>query len=253
MLIGIICIMYMMKEMKSVSQRVMIIVLALMIGVGVLSSFSTMESGATAKIMSMFDSEDSMASRTNGRSELVLGGWYMFLKQPVIGVGTGSYPVEYATISVQHNLGFKMGKVWPAHAGWIKVLAENGLIGIGLMIAFVASFALYGLRSHNSSLANFGILTSAILGTAYLSTEFQSKGLLLLIGGGMTILAYGFPESRRRMSREKQESSRDDHEPEKISRPEFGKYVPNFSYSELGAMKMDKPSIRKQSGKRGRV
>ena len=87
-----------------------------------------------------------------------------------------------------------------AHSGWIKVLAENGVPGILLLGAYVLSFTVSGWRARNPELLRLGLMVSAVLTVAWLSTEFQNKALWLLAAGATVLLEHN-PASRARLRR----------------------------------------------------
>jgi O-Antigen ligase len=146
-------------------------------------SFSDLETKSADRILKIFDTERSVANRTSGRSDIAFAGWEMFKHHP-LGVGTGNFDIAFADLDIE-GLAFA-GHKKQAHAGWIKILAENGVPGVVLLIFFVSSFALAGRKARKSDLRQLGYLTSAVLAIALLSTEFQSKDLWLL---AMTVIA----------------------------------------------------------------
>ena len=75
-----------------------------------------------------------------------------------------------------------------AHAGWIKILAENGLPGISLMGAYLVSFVVAGWRSRHRDLLMLGLLVTLVFGLGFTTTEYQSKGLWFLAAGVMALL-----------------------------------------------------------------
>jgi hypothetical protein len=52
-----------------------------------------------------------------------------------------------------------------------------------------------GLRRQDRRLRLLGLFTTIVLTTAWISTEFQAKGLWLLVAGAITLLRPG-PERR---------------------------------------------------------
>jgi hypothetical protein len=70
----------------------------------------------------------------------------------------------------------------------MKGLAENGLVGFGLLAAFVGSFAVSAWKRRHDPIVRVGFLVSAVLTAAFTSTEFQPRGLWLLAAGATSIL-----------------------------------------------------------------
>ena len=129
-----------------------------------------------------------MSSRTSGRSDLALGGWYIFQEHP-LGVGTGGFGDAWSTLNRREGLSdFREGARTAAHSAWIRVLAENGIPGILALFGFVFSFAVIGWRRRSSGAFPLGLLVTFTLAVAFLAHEFQGKGLWFLVAGAMTLL-----------------------------------------------------------------
>ena len=113
---------------------------ALMVGgMVVLSAFFVeQQTYAISRLTKIFDPRYNLNQVTSGRANIAELGLQLFLRNP-LGVGTGNFMSEISTVSE-----FSDSAV-AAHSGWIKVLAENGVPGILLLGAFVASFAVVGL------------------------------------------------------------------------------------------------------------
>ena len=78
-----------------------------------------------------------------------------------------------------------------AHSGWIKTLAEGGFPGILLHTAFVLSFAVLGWQSHDRQTFYFGLLVTLTLAVAFLSTEFQGKGVWFICTCAAVVMGQG--------------------------------------------------------------
>ncbi len=79
---------------------------------------------------------------------------------------------------------FKLGVGMQAHSGWIKTLSENGIPGVVLLFGFSLSYAAVGWRLRADGVLPFCLTISLILAIAFISTEFQAKGLWLLAAMG---------------------------------------------------------------------
>ncbi|HTD51663.1 MAG TPA: O-antigen ligase family protein, partial [Thermoanaerobaculia bacterium] len=164
----------------------LVLVGALVLGVG--SLFVDQESRTSGRLKKLFDTSESITERTSGRSDLALGAWYIFLDHPA-GVGTGGFGRAWARLGQREGLsGFDQGDEASAHSGWAKTLAENGLPGVVLLAAFVASFAFVGWRKRGRAALPVGLLVAAILSFGFLVNEFQGKGLWFLVAGVMALL-----------------------------------------------------------------
>jgi hypothetical protein len=69
-------------------------------------------------------------------------------------------------------------------------LAENGIIGITFLIAYVASFSIIGWQKRREGYFQLGALVTIALTVAFFSTEFQGKGLWFLTAAVTTLLHY---------------------------------------------------------------
>lgn len=178
---GLVCLVYLLLATRSFSWSTFILIAALSLGVLLSTFFVEQQQRALFRLERTFDTEVNLRSRTSGRNLLAQAGWDIFKESP-LGIGTGAY---------RHAVGdleYLEGREKPAHSAWIKVLAENGILGILLMTAFVASFALVGLRSGRYELISLGLLVTASMAVTFVSTEFNRKGLWMLVAGATVIL-----------------------------------------------------------------
>jgi O-antigen ligase len=138
---------------------------------GLLLSGSEIADGALARWRKAFDPTLEARQRTSYRSELARAGLTIGVENPGLGVGTGGFGT--AQYSQSPRLGLRSGHA-AAHSAWVKVLAENGLPGLVLLLGFVASYAVLGRRGRRRRL---GLVTVVFLSTAMLWTQFASKVL----------------------------------------------------------------------------
>ncbi len=196
LLVALICVLFMFLVTPGMSRRLTVLVTVAVLGLAASTQFTDLQDYALGRLTKLADANRSMSNRTSGRFDLALGGWYIFNDHP-LGVGTGGFSDAWAQLGKREGLsGFESGEKFPAHAGWVKVLAENGAPGILLLGSFALSFGLIGLSSRDSRLRYIGLFTSIVLVLAWVSTEFQSKGLWFLAAGTATLLAH--PAIRRR-------------------------------------------------------
>jgi O-antigen ligase len=188
LLMGLICFLFVIATTRGTYTRLATAGLVVLLGAVTLNSFGDLQERATARIEKLLDPEQATESRTSGRSDLALGGWHIFSENP-FGVGTGGSSPTWANLGYIEGLsGFKYGENMAAHAGWIKVLTENGFVGFALLAAFVGSFAVVGWRQRTPTSVRLGLQVTAVLAAAFTSTEFQPKGLWLLAAGAAVIL-----------------------------------------------------------------
>jgi hypothetical protein len=187
MLIGTASVAFLLLEIRGLGRRTMILALGVLVVLAVASQFSVLRLYAMSRVHLLFDPTVSWTDRTSGRSDLVLAGWFMFKEHP-FGIGTGGFGASWSHLGVINGLsGWGAGQVKPAHAGWIKVLVENGLPGVILFLAFLTSFLVTAWRSHSRELLLLGLLTTLVLGLGFLTTEYQSKGPWFIAAGVISL------------------------------------------------------------------
>lgn len=161
---------------------------AALVSVLVGSQFIERKAVAVHRLDKLLDSQRSLTGRTSGRSDLALGGWYIFLDNP-FGIGTGGFAYAWVHLRDRRGLSsFKEGVYMQAHSGWIKVLAENGVPGILLLSGFILSFAMIGWRRRRQGLFLLGLLVTVSLCVAFVPDEFQGKGIWFLVAAAMTLM-----------------------------------------------------------------
>ncbi len=194
--VGMLATAFVFVSGRGVVQRLMYVAVGVGLVILLADRFLPLTDEAFARLDKLTESDISLRAKTSGRSELVLGGWYIFEDHP-LGVGTGGFAHAWATLGDREGMtGFQKGEEFSAHAGWIKTLAENGVPGFALLVAFISSFIVVGLRQPNNQLRALGVLTALIVSTSFLATEFQSKGLWFLMAS--TMLLFGTSSHLRR-------------------------------------------------------
>ncbi len=179
---------YMLAVTPGLHRRIaMLLVGALFLG-GVATQFGDLEAHALSRVARLFDSSRDLTNRTSHRWSLVVGGWRIFEAHPAVGVGTGGFIPAWRQMGDVGDIPDfdAVARGREAHAAWVKVLAENGLPGGLLLAAVVISFALRGWRRPH--LRALGIFASVTIGSIFISTEFQSKGVWFLAAGALVIL-----------------------------------------------------------------
>ncbi len=185
-LIGGICLLYMIRTTKDFSARASLALFAPILLGGTLIVFSDLQVQAATRVARLFDRSVSLESRTSGRSDLAKAAVLLFAQNPV-GTGTGSFNMEFRNMNIP-ELSFS-GMDRNAHSGWLKVLVENGVIGFILLTGFVVSFSIVGWKKRQAGLLPFGLWISLILSSNYVSREFQAKGPWLLVASGIVLLS----------------------------------------------------------------
>ncbi len=190
MLVGSICLAYLLLIIPGQSRKLVIACAGFTVFLAISAQFEEMRERAFGRVEKLFDTDRSAAARTSGRSDLMLGAWWIFCDHPQ-GVGTGGFPRQWAIISRDRSnelSGYKIGVEQTCHSGWMKTLAENGIPGTILLLGYVTSFAIVGWVRKHDSLLLIGLMTSLCLALAFVSTEFAGKGLWFLAAGATTLL-----------------------------------------------------------------
>jgi hypothetical protein len=189
MLIASCCALLLMVAMRGVRRRAIVLTATVVIGMAISTQFTDLQEHALQRIDKLVNPQYNMRAKTSGRADLLLGGWYMFLDHP-LGVGTGGFRATWEYLGDRDGLsGFARGWRMASHSAWIKVLAENGVPGGILLTSYVLSFAVVGWRKrHDRDLLFLGLLVTTTLSVAWISTEFQGKGLWFLTAGATTLL-----------------------------------------------------------------
>ncbi len=157
---------------------------ALAVGLAV-NVFAERQERTLWRFEKLFSKDYSLSGRTSGRSDLIRAGWQLFLQRPVAGVGTGSFATRWTRLQDAPGLSaFKLGVSMQAHSGWMKTLAENGLLGFLCLAGFSLSYAAVGRGLREPGVWQFGLVVTVVLLAAFVTTEFQAKGLWLLAAAG---------------------------------------------------------------------
>jgi hypothetical protein len=180
LLIALLCGLYLFLSTRSVKLSTAMVGVAALAGLWVASQFAQQQLYTISRIQLLFDTTQTAQRRTSERSAIAQAGIDIFLKNPM-GIGTGSFARVVGTASLQV-------RNRPAHSGWIKTLAENGVPGVLLMTAFIASFTVTGFRKRRQGLLLFGLFITVVLALAFIAKEFQGKSLWFLTASGIALL-----------------------------------------------------------------
>ncbi|HET8634166.1 MAG TPA: O-antigen ligase family protein [Gemmatimonadales bacterium] len=198
MLMAAATVAYLLACLRGLSRRAVLVGLAGLVMMVAAAAFPALQARAFKRVSVLFDSSATMRDKTSHRSELVLAGWYIAQDHP-LGVGTGGFTKAWERLGRRPGLAsVDAYRRMSAHAGWIKILAENGIPGALLLAAFVASFAVTGWRQRRRSALRVGLWASVTLGLAFISTEYQTKAIWFLAAGAMVMLHRRGPLLRRR-------------------------------------------------------
>ncbi|HET9794571.1 MAG TPA: O-antigen ligase family protein [Thermoanaerobaculia bacterium] len=190
--LGLLGMAYLLFVMRGVLPRFAAVAAGILLASFLTARFAGLDEYSRRRLDKALDTQEGLRERTSGRSDLVLGAWYMFLDHP-LGVGTGGFAPSWAKLGIRKGMtDYAYGAAKEAHAAWAKTLAENGILGFGLLFGYVGSFAVSAIRRSPSR--KLALLTSAVLFAAFFSTEFAGKGLWLLAGAATAFVDY-FPRA----------------------------------------------------------
>jgi O-antigen ligase len=197
LLVAAVCMTFMILQLRG-RRRSLALGAAVLVGISILSLFPDFEQGAIARWEEFSDSRRSLSYRTNSRSDLARDGWQIFLENP-LGVGTGGFSEVWETSGLFTGVSrFQQPDTAAAHSGWIKVLAENGVPGIVLLVAYVCSFAWIGWRRRSEGVLPLAVLTTVIFGVTLISFEFQFKAIWFAAAGTTILLDRSTVRDERR-------------------------------------------------------
>jgi O-antigen ligase len=180
LLLALICIGFIFFANRSFTLNTVLIGLAILISLWVSTQFLEQQVTTINRIQLLFNQNETESKRTSKRSELLKAGLQLFTKNP-LGIGTGSFREESAQTSFIY-------KNRPAHSAWIKTLVENGIPGIIVLVAFILSFTVQGIRKRKEGKFLLGFFITIIFSTAFIAKEFQEKSLWFLAAYGIVIL-----------------------------------------------------------------
>jgi O-antigen ligase len=172
--------------------------MALVIGVVLVGSVFLQDttSGAVARLTS---------TSTSGRADVWKVGLRMVRANPIIGVGSGNYAVAEPHYFLIAPGAIQRGDLiidtpFPAHNIYLQVLAEMGVIGLGLFLSVivlsiraavtaVTLFAARGERSLEILGRAIVVALAGILAADFFVSDQHSKQLWLLLALGPALLA----------------------------------------------------------------
>jgi hypothetical protein len=200
--IAVVCVAYLILSIRGLPRRLAFFTVAGALVFAVTAQSPELQDRVLFRIQKTFDPTVEFTRRTSGRSDLLMGGWHIFKENP-FGIGTGGFNIAWASLGdLGGEFTFRRGEEVSPHAGWIKILAENGIMGGLLLAAFVASFAVVGIRKARQSrdLLLLGALVSGVFAVAFFAREFHDKALWFLAAGATTML-HGFDSRMQGRSR----------------------------------------------------
>ena len=115
----------------------------------------------------------SPVSALGQRGFLIRVGWQMFLDNPLIGVGSGNY--QHALIVSYRHLIPSWAEVTLSHTSMVSLLAELGLIGLGLFLFVCIRITAGMVRTYFATTVHYNRLIVGWLGAGLLGIVFHSQ------------------------------------------------------------------------------
>jgi O-antigen ligase/polysaccharide polymerase Wzy-like membrane protein len=188
--LALIAMGYVFLKLRSAPARVAALAAGILLAGFLTARFAGLDEYSRHRLNKALDTSEGLRERTSGRSDLMLGAWYMFLDHP-LGVGTGGFSTSWSKLGIRPGMSdYAYGAAKEAHAAWAKTLAENGFPGFLLLLFYVGSFSVAAVRRDGTGARALGFLTTFVLLAAFFSTEFAGKGLWLLAGSAVAFLWY---------------------------------------------------------------
>lgn len=143
----------------------------------------------------------SLASRHQAHTVIWRDTLSMWISQPFFGKGLGTYTIYFPDYASE-----KLKQIWPqrqfivndAHNEYLQILAETGIVGLGLFVWILVSFFLVGLRkirfptdtvdNYHDKIWTIGILLSSLI---LLIQNFFSVDMRFAISGAFLFLMIG--------------------------------------------------------------
>ncbi len=193
---GAVCMVFLLFQVRGLSRRFALVGVGAVVGTVILSQFAGSQEFALGRITETLDSSRSHAERTNNRSQLAVAGWNIFLNHP-FGVGTAGFSRAQSELALYK---WSRSNDFAAHSGWVRVLAENGILGIAALAVYVFSYAVVGWTRRRRGLLNLGLLITAVLAISLISYEFEHKGVWLLAMGATVLIHHLHWSDRTRLA-----------------------------------------------------
>ena len=140
------------------------------------STVVTAVTGAPVDQASAIPGNDDVSLADN-RVYLVRAGWTMFLDHPLAGVGVGGF--QHAMLTTYRSFLPKGYTDSVSHTALVTVLAEQGVIGFVLFLAFLTALAWEALaaRRREDAWAFWSTLAATLVVPIFLYSQFEARFL----------------------------------------------------------------------------
>jgi O-antigen ligase len=130
---------------------------------------------------------------TSGRASLISGGLELFAERPLEGYGAGSFETEYKR---RHTTSGAQNAVSASHTIPVTVAAEQGIVGLALYVALLASAFLVLFRGAGRSPPRIAIaacFAALVLHTWTYADFLEDPSTWLLLGIGLALARAAAP------------------------------------------------------------
>jgi O-antigen ligase len=120
---------------------------------------------------------DQGVSLADNRVYLVAAGWKMFVDHPVVGVGFGGY--QHAMLTAYRSFLPQGYTDSVSHTSLVTVLAEQGVLGVVLLVLFLVVLAREALvaRSRRDGWSFWSTLPATLIIPIFLYSQFEARFL----------------------------------------------------------------------------
>ncbi len=139
-------------------------------GVGFALGLVFLQGGADAERVRSLTSGIELVGQ---RSFLIRGGWEMWKDNPLIGIGSGNYQ-NTLLVSYLWTLPW-WAQTTLSHTSFISIMAELGLVGLGILALFAFRLFLTCVRSYFATTDRYTRLLVGWVGASFVEILFQSQ------------------------------------------------------------------------------
>lgn len=154
---------------------------------GVILLFSNVLKQRAVLIVTSVYTEDALGS-TGTRFELWKGSLLIFKEHPLLGVGLGDFQSNIEKLIMENKLK-KIDTTIHAHNIFLQALATGGIIGLTLMVAFLASLIRWGIKriQENGGIGGYSIILITVLFMVAGLTETETQNTFFFCASCLVI------------------------------------------------------------------
>jgi O-antigen ligase len=150
----------------------------------------------------LFNREEGVSDSYEVRMRIWKEALRVFKTSPILGIGVGNYPI-YA---IKHsNTGYfivdKEVVFYGTESGYLKILAESGVLGITVILSFVFLPIINGIRAYLKKMVNYNVffLLAAIFAwitSFFTSNTFDDKRIIVLLATLLCLLISAYKSGK---------------------------------------------------------